>query len=111
MTHRYNYFEGHVQLTIKLQPIEVRKIIVTNKLSEEIDRTFWRTSEVIEGVYRHLLLGKASREETEEVVSKPHTGIEVLLLDDRESFSVKSFRVTIATIVILRQLLKIDTID
>ncbi len=111
VTHRYNYYEGHVQLTIKLQPIAARKIIVTNQLSAEIDRTFCKTNEVIEGVYRQLLLGRASREATEEFTSKPHTGIEVLLLDARESFSVKSFRVTIATIATLKQLLKIDTID
>lgn len=114
VTHRYNFYEGHVQLTIKIQSIEARKIIVTNQLREETDRTFWRTNEVIEGVYRQLLLGRASREATVEFVSEPHTGIEVLLLDVQESFSVKSFRVTLATIAALRQLLtkdKIDTID
>jgi hypothetical protein len=111
VTHRYNFYEGHVELTIKLQPIAASKIIVTNQLSEEIDRAFGKTNEVIEGVYRQLLLGRASREATEEVASKPHTGIEVLLLDAKESFSVKSFRVTIATISALKQLLKIDTIN
>ncbi|NJR25335.1 MAG: hypothetical protein HC786_25890 [Richelia sp. CSU_2_1] len=114
VTYRYKYYEGHVQLTIKIQSIAARKIIVTNQLSEETDRTFCRTNEVIEGVYRQLLLGRASREETVEFVSEPHTGIEVLLLDAKESFSVKSFRVTLATIAALRQLLttdKIDTID
>ncbi|NJM61870.1 MAG: hypothetical protein HC849_19375 [Oscillatoriales cyanobacterium RU_3_3] len=114
VTYRHNYYEGHVQLTLKLQPITARKIIVTNQLSEATDRTFCRTNEVIEGVYRQLLLGRASREETVEFVSEPHTGIEVLLLDAKESFSVKSFRVTLATIAALRQLLttdKIDTID
>ncbi|MGL5065528.1 MAG: hypothetical protein ACRC62_36625 [Microcoleus sp.] len=111
VTHRYNYYEGHVQLTIKIQSIATRKIIVTNQLSEKNDRTFGKTNEVIEGVYRQLLLGRASREATLETVSEPHTGIEVLLLDAKESVSVKSFRVTLATIAALRQLLKIDTID
>lgn len=104
VTHRYNNIEGYVQLTLKLQPIAAQQIVVTNQLSENSDRIFFATNEVIEGVYLQLLLGRTSRE-LGEVTSKPYTGIQVLLLDVQEYFS-HPIHVKVATICTLRECLK-----
>lgn len=104
VTHRHHYLGGYVQLTLKLQPIAAEQIVVTNQLSQNSDRIFFATNQVIEGVYLQLLLGRTSREPGE-VTSQPYTGIQVLLLDVQEYFS-SPIRMKIATICTLRECLK-----